>query len=76
VFARLELDEKQQKAVEALTRSIVNKLLHVPLVRLRESGASEDAAKHVEAARHLFGLQREEEDPNSSEGGQDEKKLR
>jgi len=72
-FARLDLDEQQQKAVEALTRSIVNKLLHVPLVRLRESGASEDGAKHVEAARHLFGLQHEEEERNPSEGGQGEK---
>jgi len=53
---RLRLDESQQAAVEALTRSIVNKLLHVPLSRLRKEVDPEEALVYLEAARALFGL--------------------
>jgi len=59
-FRKLDLSEEQRKAVEGLTRSIVNKLLHAPLVRLREPGTVEDRAANVDAARKIFGLQRAE----------------
>jgi glutamyl-tRNA reductase len=42
--------------VDALTRAIVNKLLHVPLSRLRKEVDREEALVYLEAARVLFGL--------------------
>jgi glutamyl-tRNA reductase len=55
-IVRLGLDEEQRRGVEALTRAIVNKLLHAPLSRLREGAEREDALAHLEAARALFAL--------------------
>jgi glutamyl-tRNA reductase len=52
----LQLDESQQSGVDALTRSIVNKLLHVPLSRLRKEVEPDEALVYLEAARTLFGL--------------------
>jgi glutamyl-tRNA reductase len=52
----LTLDPKANAAVEALTRGIVNKLLHAPLSRLREEQEGEAGLAHLEAARSLFGL--------------------
>jgi glutamyl-tRNA reductase len=53
------LSESERRTVESLTTQIVNKLLHVPIVRLKEAAAT-DGAGYVEAARHLFGLGEEE----------------
>lgn len=56
--ARLSgLDDRQRDAVEALTRGIVNTLLHGPTVRLK-SLADNDSAEHaVGALRDLFDLE-------------------
>jgi glutamyl-tRNA reductase len=56
MLSRLDLDESQQEGVDALTRAIVNKLLHVPLSRLRKEVDREEALVYLEAARVLFGL--------------------
>jgi glutamyl-tRNA reductase len=52
----LDLDESQQAGVDALTRAIVNKLLHTPLSRLRKEGDREEALVYLEAAHALFAL--------------------
>ena len=55
--ARLaDLDPKERVAVEALTRGIVNKLLHEPTVRLKESPGTPKADRLADALRTLFGL--------------------
>jgi glutamyl-tRNA reductase len=50
------LDDRQRAAVEALTRGIVNTLLHEPTVRLRELADRGGAEAHADALRDLFGL--------------------
>jgi glutamyl-tRNA reductase len=55
-FRRLPLEEEQREAVEALTRSITNKILHAPLSRLRREAEREEGMAYLEAARVLFGL--------------------
>ncbi len=57
---RLELDDGQREGVEALTRAIVNKLLHAPLSRLRAGGEEETGLAYLEAARVLFALDDDE----------------
>jgi glutamyl-tRNA reductase len=54
------LDEGQRKAVEAITAQIVNKLLHLPTVRLKQAAAAADGVVYAEAVRHLFGLGEDE----------------
>lgn len=60
-LSRLDLDEHQRDGVEALTRSIVNKLLHPPLSRLREEKDREEGLALREAARALFELDAEKD---------------
>ncbi|MGH3007904.1 MAG: glutamyl-tRNA reductase [Gaiellaceae bacterium] len=54
------LDESQRKAVEAVTSQIVNKLLHLPTVRMKQAAAAADGVLYAEAVRHLFGLGEDE----------------
>ena len=56
-LAGVALDAKAAAAVEAVTRGIVNKLLHAPLSRLREELEGEAGLAHLEAARTLFALE-------------------
>jgi len=55
-LGRLGLDDAQREGVEALTRAIVNKLLHPPLARLGAQTDREEGLATLEAARALFGL--------------------
>jgi glutamyl-tRNA reductase len=53
------LDEGQRRAVESLTAQIVNKLLHLPTVRMKQAAAAADGVIYADAVRHLFGLEDE-----------------
>jgi glutamyl-tRNA reductase len=54
--SRLEgLSESERRTVESITTQIVNKLLHVPIVRLKQAAAAEGSG-YVEVAKDLFGL--------------------
>jgi glutamyl-tRNA reductase len=50
------LPESERLAVESITAQIVNKLLHLPTVRMKEAAAGADGAVYADAVRHLFGL--------------------
>jgi glutamyl-tRNA reductase len=49
------LSDKDKKAVEGLMRAVVNKILHEPTSKLRQS-SEQDAAQLAEATRSLFQL--------------------
>jgi len=50
------LSEKELATVDALTASIVNKMLHGPTERLKKVAAEKDGYSYVETARMLYGL--------------------
>jgi glutamyl-tRNA reductase len=54
------LDASERSAVESLTAQIVNKLLHLPTVRMKQAAAAADGVIYADAVRHLFGLGEEE----------------
>jgi glutamyl-tRNA reductase len=54
------LTEAQRRAVESLTARIVDKLLHLPTVRMKQAAAAADGVVYAEAVRHLFGLGEDE----------------
>ncbi|HEY1318513.1 MAG TPA: glutamyl-tRNA reductase [Gaiella sp.] len=62
-LARLEgrLQDGEREVVDTLTAQIVNKLLHLPTVRLKEAAVTADGLLYAEAVRHLFGLDEEDE---------------
>ena len=66
---RLRMDEGQSDLVEQLTRSIVNKLMHPPVSRLRDETDREVGLIRLEEARALFGL--DQEDANADESDVD-----
>jgi glutamyl-tRNA reductase len=60
------LSDADRNAVESLTSQIVNKLLHLPTVRMKEAAAGADGAVYADAVRRLFDLDESEE--KDSEG--------
>jgi len=59
--AKLALDEAGRRGVEAVTRAIVNKILHAPVSKLREQAERDEGLAYLEAAKVLFAL----DDPNA-----------
>jgi glutamyl-tRNA reductase len=57
VEARVSDDER--RTLESVTAQILNKLLHLPTVRMKEAAVSADGAVYADAVRHLFGLEEE-----------------
>jgi glutamyl-tRNA reductase len=47
---------EQEAAIEAMTRGIINKLLHTPITTLKSSAAEPEAATIQEMVRKLFNL--------------------
>ena len=56
--ARLQRPSERE-AVDSITAQIVNKLLHLPTVRMKEAAAAADGVLYADAVRHLFGLEDE-----------------
>jgi glutamyl-tRNA reductase len=62
--ARLgDLDPRQRQAVEAVTRGLVNKLLHDPIVRGKALAAGANGELYASILRQLYAL--DEEDPDT-----------
>ena len=53
---RSDLDDRQWEQVDAVTRSLVAKLLHQPTVALKEAAGTPRGERLVEALRALFDL--------------------
>jgi len=51
------LPEHERRTVESVTAQILNKLLHLPTVRMKQAAAAAEGAAYADAVRHLFGLE-------------------
>jgi glutamyl-tRNA reductase len=58
VDGRMSADER--RTLESVTSQILNKLLHLPTIRMKEAAVSADGAAYADAVRHLFGLEEEQ----------------
>jgi glutamyl-tRNA reductase len=58
VDSRMSADER--RTLESVTSQILNKLLHLPTIRMKEAAVSSDGAAYADAVRHLFGLEEEQ----------------
>jgi glutamyl-tRNA reductase len=67
-LAKLSLSEAQRTAVDALTRSLVNKILHAPVSRLRREAEREEGIVYLETARVLFDLDEGAEVQDGTDG--------
>ena len=62
-------ESEDREAVQLLTRSIVNKILHRPTVRLKEAAAQQDGSVYMQTLRELFDLD-ESADPTRDKPGE------
>src|SRR5581483_11376446 len=58
-LAKVRVSEEERRTLESVTAQILNKLLHLPTVRMKEAAVSADGAVYADAVRHLFGLEDE-----------------
>jgi glutamyl-tRNA reductase len=57
LFAKLgPLSNSERQAIEAMSSSIINKLLHSPIVRLKQESQAKGGGRYLQALRELFGL--------------------
>jgi glutamyl-tRNA reductase len=54
------LDARQREAVEAVTRGLVNKLLHDPIVRGKSLAAGANGELYASILRQLYALDEED----------------
>jgi glutamyl-tRNA reductase len=54
------LGERERNIIDALTQSIVNKILHEPTTRLKRATDEGERREHAHALRYLFDLDKEE----------------
>ncbi len=58
-LSKAKLSDEAREAVNSITTQILNKLLHLPTVRMKEAAAAADGVLYADAVRHLFGLEDE-----------------
>jgi glutamyl-tRNA reductase len=58
-LSKAKLSDDERDAVDSITTQILNKLLHLPTVRMKEAAAAADGLLYADAVRHLFGLEDE-----------------
>ena len=56
---RAKLSESERRAADSVTAAVLNKLLHLPTIRMKEAAAAADGVIYADAVRHLFGLEDE-----------------
>lgn len=64
-----EMTPEQELAVEALTRGIINKIMHTPISTLKTAARDPESTTVVELVRRLFNLQDKHTAPPSKPGG-------
>jgi glutamyl-tRNA reductase len=57
------LTPEQEMAVEALTRGIINKVMHTPITTLKSAAKESEAMTVIDVVRRLFNLQAKEKEP-------------
>jgi glutamyl-tRNA reductase len=50
------LSDEERRALESVTARMLDKLLHLPTVRMKQAAVTADGVVYADAVRHLFGL--------------------
>ena len=56
---RAKLTDAERRAAESVTAAVLNKLQHLPTIRMKQAAAAADGVLYADAVRHLFGLEDE-----------------
>jgi glutamyl-tRNA reductase len=71
-----ELTPEQEMAVEALTRGIINKVMHTPITTLKSAAREAEATTVIDVVRRLFNLREKEKQVAQSESKKDEERAK
>ncbi len=63
------LTAEQEMAVEALTRGIINKVMHTPITTLKSAARESEATTVIDVVRRLFNLQAKEKQASEQNSG-------
>jgi glutamyl-tRNA reductase len=58
-LAKVKVSDDERRTLESVTAQILNTLLHLPTIRMKEAAVGPDGAVYADAVRHLFGLEEE-----------------
>jgi glutamyl-tRNA reductase len=67
------LEPMQRGVIEAMSRSLVKRLLHAPTIRLKESSLNGRSDELETVVRHLFDLDHDDRMPGEDEEGSDDR---
>jgi glutamyl-tRNA reductase len=62
------LTPEQERAVEALTRGIINKVMHTPITTLKTAAREAEATTVIDVVRRLFNLHDKGKSPQDVSG--------
>ncbi|GMR04414.1 MAG: glutamyl-tRNA reductase [Thermodesulfobacteriota bacterium] len=65
------LSEKDKKTLDAMTRSVVNKILHNPVVRIKKDASKVEGDQYIDTVRKLFDLEVEENEIKKTASGEE-----
>jgi len=65
-----QLSPEQELAIDALTRGIVNKIMHTPVATLKSAAKESEATAVVDVVRRIFNLKEEKQRTNKQKGKQ------
>lgn len=64
------LSERELDAVQELTNRLMNKMLHMPMLRLKEAAVAGQGHIYTEAIRYLFDLEENDHESDDRDAGQ------
>jgi glutamyl-tRNA reductase len=67
-----EVTPQQEAAIDAMTKAMINKIMHTPIVTLKTAAKSSEAATVVDLIRRVFNLPEKPQAKNESAGGNGE----
>jgi len=65
------LSDKEKKILDSMTKSVVNKILHNPMVKLKRDASGVEGDRYIETIRKLFDLDTEEVDIQKTGSNED-----
>ncbi len=65
-----QVSSEQEAAIDAMTRAMINKIMHTPIVALKTAAKDPESTTVIDVIRKLFNLQEKAKGKSASDGGE------
>lgn len=65
-----QVSSEQEAAIDAMTRAMINKIMHTPIVALKSAAKDPESTTVIDVIRKLFNLQEKAKGNSATDGGQ------